>query len=72
MTEPAATVIVAVGSDADEAVINGMGGAQVAAVDDGTAAWSNPAVLGRLEGWAVGSPRYAEQPAGPMTNMRFP
>jgi F plasmid transfer operon protein TraF len=31
----------------------GMGGAQVAAVDDGTAAWSNPAALGRLEGWGV-------------------
>lgn len=31
----------------------GMGGAQVAAVDDGTAAWANPAALGRLEGWGI-------------------
>lgn len=31
----------------------GMGGAQVAAVDDGTAAWSNPAALGSLDGWSV-------------------
>lgn len=31
----------------------GMGGAQVAAVEDAAAAWSNPAVLGRLDGWNV-------------------
>jgi hypothetical protein len=30
-----------------------MGGAQVAAVDDATAAWSNPAALARLTGWTV-------------------
>jgi hypothetical protein len=29
----------------------GMGGAQVAAVSDNTAAWANPAALGALKGW---------------------
>ena len=31
----------------------GMGGAQVAAVDDSSAAWSDPAALASLKGWSV-------------------
>ncbi len=31
----------------------GMGGAQVAAVNDNSATWSNPAALGALKGWEL-------------------
>ncbi|MGE5412866.1 MAG: hypothetical protein ACM3NW_01725, partial [Syntrophomonadaceae bacterium] len=31
----------------------GMGGAQVAAVADNSAAWSDPAALASLKGWSV-------------------
>jgi hypothetical protein len=30
-----------------------MGGAEVAAVSDNTAAWANPAALGSLKGWEL-------------------
>jgi hypothetical protein len=31
----------------------GMGGTEVAAVNDNTAAWANPAALGALKGWEI-------------------